>query len=327
MKHNILKFAVWLFVGIYGFSLTVTAFAQDSAETISEDTSAETNEASEDEYTEEEIAAIKAYQEEAAAFFEKLDPKTGLIVLDLIGAKLDLGENYYYLNKADSKKVLEDLWGNPPNDETLGMIFEKDTDPYFNAYAVVLTFDRSGYVSDEDAKDIKFDKLLKQMQKEAKSTNQARVEQGYQTIEILGWAAPPNYDADKKRVSWAKSIQFGGDDVETLNYNMRFLSRRGVLEFNYISSMEYLDDVTTAMPSMMNIASFNEGHRYEDFNETTDKVAAYGVAGLIAGGVAAKKLGLLGVLLLFLKKGWIVIVAVLALGQRFIRSMFNRENS
>ena len=65
--------------------------------------------------------------------------------------------------------------------------------------------------------------------------------------------------------------------------------------------------------------SFNPGHRYEDFNSGTDKLATYGVAGLL-GVVAAKKLGLLAMRLLFFKKAGVLLLAALAgLGRMFKR--------
>ena len=60
--------------------------------------------------------------------------------------------------------------------------------------------------------------------------------------------------------------------------------------------------------------NFNEGKRYTDFNGSTDKVAAYGLAALI-GGIAAKKLGLLAGLGLFLAKfAKLIVVGVAAAG-------------
>ena len=44
----------------------------------------------------------------------------------------------------------------------------------------------------------------------------------------------------------------------------------------------------------MAAVKFNDGKRYTDFDSSTDKVAAYGLAALVAG-VAAKKLGLLAI--------------------------------
>jgi uncharacterized membrane-anchored protein len=70
--------------------------------------------------------------------------------------------------------------------------------------------------------------------------------------------------------------------------------------------------------------NFTAGNRYADFNDKTDKVAEYGIAALVAGGVAAK-LGLfakLAALLLAFKK--LVIVAVAAVGSA-IWKFFKRK--
>lgn len=58
----------------------------------------------------------------------------------------------------------------------------------------------------------------------------------------------------------------------------------------------------------MTMAAFNEGHRYEDFDSSVDKVAAYGIGALVADKVATKT-GILAGLLIFLKKFGVLIVA------------------
>ena len=58
------------------------------------------------------------------------------------------------------------------------------------------------------------------------------------------------------------------------------------------------------MRPLLDVAEFNEGYRYAEFNSKTDRMAEYGLGALIAGGVAAK-LGLfakLFALLLAVKK-------------------------
>jgi uncharacterized membrane-anchored protein len=68
------------------------------------------------------------------------------------------------------------------------------------------------------------------------------------------------------------------------------------------------------MKDLLRVASFNEGYRYEDYNHGTDRMAAYGLGALVAGGLAAKA-GLfakLGVLLLAFKK--FIILGLAAIG-------------
>lgn len=306
---------------LYVFCLTLFGtglfLAQPSnAQTPTDETTGE------QEMTPEQQAELEAYLKEGEEYMATLSPKTGSVKIPTAGATLELGEDYYFLGPKDARDILENKWGNPPDKSVLGMILAKDTTPYVYDYVVVLTFDRSGYVSDKDARKINFDKMLKQMQKAAKAANPERIKQGYGSVELLGWADAPKYDDVNKRLSWAKSLRFAGDDTKTLNYNLRFLGRRGVLEFNYIADEDALDVIKQAMPVMSQMASYDAGHRYSDFNESTDKVAAYGVAGLIAGGIIAKKAGLIGLLLIFLKKGWILLLIGFAAMRNFFSRLF-----
>ena len=93
--------------------------------------------------------------------------------------------------------------------------------------------------------------------------------------------------------------------------DLRVLGRDNVLELNAVAGMTQLPQIKRDMAAVLSQVTFNPGSRYEDFNGSTDKVATYGIAGLV-GVVAAKKLGLLALLPLLLKKGWIVLVAAFA---------------
>jgi len=309
---------------LFAFYLAVSGMGFLSAHSVSAQVPADETTVAEPELTPEQQVALDAYIKEGEEFMETLTPETGSVKIPTAGATLELGENYYFLGAKDAREILEAKWGNPPDKSVLGMILATDTTPYIYDYVVVLTFDRSGYVSDKDARKLDFDKMLKQMQKEAKAANPERIKQGYGSVELLGWADTPKYDNVNKRLSWAKSLRFEESETNTLNYNLRFLGRRGVLEFNYIADEEALPIIKDAMPTMSQLASYDTGHRYSDFNESTDKVAAYGVAGLIAGGLIAKKAGLLAVLLLFLKKGWILILIALGAFRNFFARLFGR---
>jgi len=66
--------------------------------------------------------------------------------------------------------------------------------------------------------------------------------------------------------------------------------------------------------------------RYEDFNASTDKVAAFGLLALI-GGVAAKKLGLLALAGVFLVKFAKVIIAACLGGFAVFRKFFRKADN
>lgn len=246
---------------------------------------------------------------EARNFLESLDYQQGKIELKGGFAEIVVPDGYYYLNPEHAEKVLTDAWGNPPGAEPpLGMIFPADLTPmHGGGWAVTITWDPIGYVSDDDAAEIDYADLLAEMQSDTRDENAWRRENGYETIELIGWAVPPHYDAESRRLHWAKELKFGDSAIHTLNYNMRVLGRKGVLVMNFIADMDALEQVQTALPDVLALASFKEGSRYVDFDASIDEVAAVGIGGLIAGKVLAKA-GLLATLLLFLKKGWILII-------------------
>lgn len=52
--------------------------------------------------------------------------------------------------------------------------------------------------------------------------------------------------------------------------------------------MEQLAEVAARNQELLRVTEFVSGQRYEEFNADYDKVATYGIGGLIAGGIAAK---------------------------------------
>ncbi|MGB8168064.1 MAG: DUF2167 domain-containing protein [Chthoniobacteraceae bacterium] len=212
--------------------------------------------------------------------------------IDLRGglAKVNVPAGFRYLNPADTETVLTKIWGNPPTGaRSLGMLFPADVGPTDrDGWGVVITYEEDGYVKDDDAAKINYDDLLKQMKEGTAETNKAREQKGYPSIELVGWAARPRYDAAEKKMYWAKELRFGGEGPSTLNYNIRMLGRRGVLVLNAIAGMDQLSTIEQATPQLLSMVNFQDGHRYADFNASTDKVATYGLAALVAGGLLAK---------------------------------------
>lgn len=268
-------------------------------------------------------AEKEQYMAQAKKLWESLTPQHGKIKLSNGVATLNVPENFYYLSPDDAETVLVKIWGNPNTGEkTLGMLFPEGTTPFDDdTWGVTIEYQEDGYVSDEDAKDIDYDDMLADMKEATTQASKARVQQGYEAIRLVGWAEKPYYDEATHKLHWAKEIKFGDQDVNTLNYNIRVLGRKGVLVLNFIAGMDQLDLINSQIDTVLNIAEFDDGETYEDFNPDIDKVAAYGIGALIAGKVAAK-LGLLATVLIFLKKFWIL--AMLGIGG-FFKRIFNRE--
>jgi len=253
-----------------------------------------------------------------------LNPQTGTVAIPEANATLQVSDAFYYLNAADAEKVLVDLWGNPPGQPTLGMLFPAGKSPLDgDAWAVTIEYEEDGYVTDEDADKIDYQDMLKQMKKDTQEASKQRVEIGYESVELVGWAATPFYDNQEKKLHWAKEIKFGDSDYHTLNYNIRVLGRKGVLLLNFIASIEQLPEIEQNLPSVLALAEFDQGSTYADFDPDVDQVAAYGIGALVAGKVLAKT-GFFAIALVFLKKFGVFIL--LGLGA-IVKALFSRRKN
>jgi uncharacterized membrane-anchored protein len=235
----------------------------------------------------------------------------GEIQLDNGIGKLNVPKGFRYLDARQADYVIHDLWGNPPGGETLGMIVPEDIGiTEENSWAFIITYDEMGYVKDDDAEDMDYDELLKELQSDAAAVNEERTKLGYETIAIIGWAAKPYYDGDKNVLHWAKEIKFGETDGTTLNYNVRVLGRKGVLVLNAVAAMEQLPDVKKNIDPVLTSFSYEDGNKYADFNPDLDEVAAWTIGGLVAGKVLAK----VGILALLLKNIKLIALALGGIG-------------
>jgi uncharacterized membrane-anchored protein len=97
-----------------------------------------------------------------------------------------------------------------------------------------------------------------------------------------------------------------------------------VLVMNAVSGMSQLPLIEGRMNQVLAFSDFKEGYRYSDYEAGVDKVAAYGLAALIGGKIAAKVglLAKLGGLLVAFKK--VIIIGLAAVGG-FFTKLFKRR--
>jgi uncharacterized membrane-anchored protein len=272
------------------------------------------------------LTAAAPAEEKAAApemtaeqFLAQLHLQRGKITLPGGIATLDLPASFRYLSPTDAERVLVDAWGNPPGMVSLGMIVPAKTSVLErDSWGVIVTYEKEGHIKDDDADSIKYDELLKDMQASVLDNNAERKKQGYPGIHLMGWAEKPSYAKETHKLYWAKDLMVDGGE-HSLNYNVRVLGREGVLNLNAIASMQQIEAIKKEMQQVTAFTEFTDGNRYTDFDSKTDKVAEYGLAALVAGGVASK-LGLFGkllALLLAFKK--VLLLAVVGGGAAIVK--------
>ncbi len=265
--------------------------------------------------------AAQSPPEAGPGFEAGLRWQTGEVSLGGGIATLRVTREWRFLGPEDAERVLVEAWQNPPDDEKpLGMLFPAEVGPLDpDGWGVVISYDADGHVSDQDAEAVDYDALLRDMQEQVGAANEARVKDGYPEVELVGWAARPFYDRATHKLHWARELHFGADAAHTLNYDVRVLGRRGVLIMQAVAPMTESQAVQARMRDALALAEFAPGHRYDEFDSGVDRVAAYGIGGLVAGGLLAKA-GFFKVLLagiLAAKK--LIAVGALAAGAALVR--------
>jgi uncharacterized membrane-anchored protein len=91
-------------------------------------------------------------------------------------ATITLPPSFRFLGEQDSRKLLV-AWGNPPETAqgVLGMLVPSDVSPLSeDGWAIVVTYDDDGFVNDEEAKTLNYDKVMSEMQEQTVANNEAR---------------------------------------------------------------------------------------------------------------------------------------------------------
>jgi uncharacterized membrane-anchored protein len=264
---------------------------------------------------------------DAMAIFQSMHPETGTVLIANGMAKLNVGPQFRYLDTADATTYLTKIQGNPESAVTgiEGVIYPTVAG---ETWFAVLAYSSEGHVLDSDEKSINYDDLLKQIQSQADDQAKRQRDAGFAGLRIVGWAQRPFYDPVTKKLYWAKAIQFDNQPGQTLNYDVRILGRTGFVNLKIVDSVDHLTTINAHMPEILSMVNFTPGNTYADYVAGTDHLAAYGIAGLIAGGVLAK-VGFFKGLLVLAAAFWKVIAAffvgAFAMVGRFFRNLFARK--
>lgn len=242
------------------------------------------------------------------------------------GVKVDIGnvgtvelaEDFYYLDQENVKKFSQ-LNGNILNGQEVAGIGplaeDQDWFVYFDYYD-------SGHIKNAEKEKIKPDKILKEIQEGTEASNEDRAASNQ--IFVTGWDVEPYYDKDTHNLTWSLMLE-DNEKRPFVNYQVKLLTREGYISMILVTASESRKEASDILSNeILTKLSIVQGERYEDFDESTDKVAEMGLTGLILGGAGlavAKKVGLL----LLLKKFWYVIAAVFVAGFNWLRKKLGRK--
>lgn len=244
-----------------------------------------------------------------------------------------------YTDEAGAKTFLI-ITENPPSGREKGVLFCRPSGPQGESgdgsvqqqsaaqpWFVVFTFDPSGYVRDDDGKKLDGARILDAIRAGTAQANEVRRSRGWEVLTIDGWVRPPHYDASTHNLTWSTKATASSTGT-SVNHSVRLLGRRGVLHADLVTEPDQLATTVPIFDTMIASTSFLSGHKYSEWRKG-DKVAAYGLTALVAGGAgaAAVKFGLfpwLGKLVAKLGKLIFVVIAGALAG---LKALFTRKKT
>lgn len=235
-------------------------------------------------------------------------------------AQLRLPDGYRFSGRDGVRKFLE-MTQNPVHGSELGVVIPPEQSGAH--WFVIFDFNSVGYVKDDEKNDLDANGILDSIKTGTARSNEERRKRGWPTMEILGWHTAPRYDTVTNNLTWA--IRGASDGSESVNYSVRLLGRRGVMDVDLVLDPTQVSSAVPDFNQLLTGFTFTTGNRYAEF-KAGDKVAAYGLTALVAGGAGAAlaKSGLLGKIWKLLVFGAIAAFAAI---KRVLAALFGRKQS
>ena len=190
---------------------------------------------------------------------------------------------------------------------------------------IVYSWEPSGRVSDDDWSDLDVTQMIGHIRSATLAQNQARKSAGATYFTDVVWREQPRLDRKTHSVSWVIDGT-SNDGTHTLNSVTLKLGRYGYERINVLTSSNAPQGASLVSQSNSTFY-FDAGARYDDFVDGHDKVAEYGIAGLVAsivGVKVAKVLGF-GALLVVMKKFAALSIIPLLIAFRFLKGLFRKS--
>src|SRR5262245_39939867 len=246
-------------------------------------------------------------------------------------AQVSVPPSCRFTDARGAKKFME-LTQNPASGGEQGVLLCMDATRDSSRWFVVFTFDKSGFVKDDEKTSLDAAAILETLKRGTNAGNEERRSRGWPELEVTGWEKAPYYDATTNNLTWATRVREKGSNSESVNHAVRLLGREGVMNVDLVADPEQFASAVTDFNKILTGYAYTPGHRYSEWR-SGDKVAEYGLTALIAGGAgaAAVKLGLFGklwklIVVAFLALKKLLIVAVVAV-VGFFRRLFSKRKT
>ena len=237
-------------------------------------------------------------------------------------AVLKLQPGMVFLNGEDTQ-LYSEFAGSMPSYQEIGSVFPMEAN-----WAAFFDYDEVGHIKDDEKDKIDADELLESYKLGTEEANKDLEPENH--LFVVGWDVPPAYDENLNSLKWSLLAE-DADGNKLINYKVRILTREGYISAVLVSDPEHLSqDIQSFERLVLNHFTVIDGERYEQYDPATDKLAEYGLTGLMLGGAGvavAKKAGLIATLALFFKKFGVVIIGGLVALWRILQGRKKRREA
>jgi uncharacterized membrane-anchored protein len=226
-------------------------------------------------------------------------------------ATVDIPETMDFIaGRAESRKFIE-ATKNLVSNQEVGIVLPRADD---EQWWVSFEFDPIGYVKDDEKGSLDADAILESLRAGTERGNVTRKQRGWEELHLIGWHTAPRYNATTQNLEWATRLR--GSGGEGVNYNIRLLGRRGVMSVTLVADPQQLEPTLAKLQKLLGGFKYVPEQTYSSYTRG-DKIAAYGLTGLVVGGAiaVAAKTGLLA-------KLWKVLVAGLVVVGGALKKLF-----
>ncbi|HVX83826.1 MAG TPA: DUF2167 domain-containing protein [Phycisphaerae bacterium] len=265
------------------------------------------------------MAWARVCMADAASDFAKIHWTVGPASVPLGSvATLNVPAGYRFTD-ATGALIWARLTQNPPGGELGVLVPPEDSG---KEWFMSFEFDDMGYVKDDDKLDGSAAAAILQSVRDAtEASNEQRRRNGWETMTVVGWEKAPFYDPTTHFLTWAIHGRSSGGS-ESVNYDSRVLGRRGVMKVTLVDDPGAIEATVPTYNALVASIAFKPGETYAEFR-SGDKVAKYGLVGLITGGAAVVAVKFWKPLM---KLGAVAVAAVAGLLAK-IKNMFKRKKA
>ncbi len=191
--------------------------------------------------------------------------RQGLVAINQDVA-LDVPGRYCLLGAQEARRVLTELWNNPPllAADVEGLLLPRTTRLEESPWAAVVRYTALGHVDDSDAATLDFGDVLHALKVANLANMMAQAQNRSRILRIDSWAASPTYDAAAHTLFLPVRLDAGDREQSRLNYSMRKFGRHGALGVSVAAAIGTLNDLAPEMRRISDMVRFSEGSRYSD---------------------------------------------------------------